>query len=58
MIIDAAGNEVLRVGRYYGSGRTNNEAEAFAMRDCMQCLSRLVTTRPELQFPARIWGDS
>ena len=35
VILDTDGNEIVRVGRYYGPGRTNNEAEAFAMRDCV-----------------------
>ena len=35
VILDTEGNEIVRVGRYYGPGRTNNEAEAFAMRDCV-----------------------
>ncbi len=35
VILDDQGNEIVRVGRYYGPGRTNNEAEAFAMRDCV-----------------------
>ena len=48
----------MRVGRYYGPGRTNNEAEAFALRDAIQCLVRLTKTRPELDHPARIFGDS
>ena len=35
VILDKDGKEVVRVGRYYGPGRTNNEAEGFAMRDAM-----------------------
>ena len=58
MILDSAGQEVVRVGRYYGSGKTNNEAESFAMRDAVQCLARLAPKRPKLQLPARVFGDS
>lgn len=58
VILDPEGKEVIRVGRYYGPGRTNNEAEAFAMRDAIQCLARLARTRPSLQVPARAFGDS
>jgi hypothetical protein len=39
VILDQDQKEVLRAGRYYGPGRTNNEAEAFAMRDAMHCLA-------------------
>lgn len=58
MILGAEGKEIVRVGRYYGPGRTNNEAEAFALRDAMQCLARLRRSRPELNLPARVFGDS
>ena len=58
VILDKDGQEVVRVGRYYGSGRTNNEAEGFAMRDAMQCLARLRRRRPELNWPVRVFGDS
>lgn len=49
---------MIRAGRYYGPGRTNNEAEAFAMRDAVQCLARLRRDRPGLRRPARVFGDS
>lgn len=49
---------MVRVGRYYGAGRTNNEAEAFAMRDAMQCLAKLRHSRPALHHPVRVFGDS
>ena len=58
VILDQAGKEVIRVGRYYGPGRTNNEAEGFAMWDAVQCLARLSRRRPELNIPARVFGDS
>ena len=58
VILDTEGREIVRVGRYYGPGRTNNEAEAFAMRDCVQCLSRLEKTRKDLWYPVRVFGDS
>ena len=46
------------MGRYYGPGRTNNEAEAFAMRDAIQCLARIRRFRPSLSAPVRAFGDS
>ena len=42
MILDAYGKEVIWAGCYYGPGRTNNEAESFAIWDALQCLSKLV----------------
>ena len=56
--MDSNGVEVVRVGRYYGPGRTNNEAEAFAMRDAVQFLAKLAWKRPALQAPVRCFGDS
>ena len=47
----------MRAGRYYGPGRTNNEAEAFAMRDAMHCLTR-ITDRFTRLSPVRVFGDS
>lgn len=35
VILDHHQKEIVRVGRYYGPGRTNNEAEAFALRDAI-----------------------
>ena len=58
VILNQHGTEIVRVGRYYGAGRTNNEAEAFAMRDAVQCLAKLRRTRPELELPVRVFGDS
>lgn len=58
VILDSVGKEVVRAGRYYGPGRTNNEAEAFAMRDAVECLARIRHRRPELNLPARVFGDS
>ena len=46
------------MGRYYGPGRTNNEAEAFAMRDAVQCVSRLKRKGADLDRPVRVFGDS
>ena len=40
------GKEVIRAGQYYGPGQTNNEAESFAIRDALQCLSKLIQERP------------
>ena len=42
VILDTDGKEVIRAGRYYRPGQTNNEAESFAIRDTLQCLSKLV----------------
>ena len=39
VILDGDDNEVVRAGRFYGPGRTNNEAESFAMRDAVHCLA-------------------
>ena len=47
----------MRAGRYYGPSRTNNEAEAFAMRDAMHCLTR-ITDRFTRLSPVRVFGDS
>lgn len=49
---------MVRAGRYYGPGRTNNEAEAFAMRDAVECLARIRHKRPDLGLPVRVFGDS
>ena len=57
MILDHRLQEVLRAGRYYGPGRTNNEAEAFALRDAIQCLVRL-RAHMDLSHPVRMFGDS
>ena len=56
--MDGDGNEVVRAGRFYGPGRTNNEAESFAMRDAVQCLLSLLESRPDLKLPVRMFGDS
>ena len=58
LILDMDGKEVVWAGRYYGSGWTNNEAESFAVRDTLQCLSKLVQERPSLKHPIRVFGDS
>ena len=57
VILDHNHQEVVRVGRYYGPGRTNNEAEAFALRDALQCFCRL-HHRMNTGFPVRVFGDS
>ena len=57
VILDHHHQEVVRVGRYYGPGRTNNEAKAFALRDALQCLCRL-HHRMNTGFPVRNFGDS
>ena len=52
------GLEVVRIGRYYGTGKTNNEAEMFALRDAMAMLASLLPSRPDLHLPVRVFGDS
>ena len=39
--MDADGVEVVRAGKYFGEGLTNNEAEAYALREAVACLRRL-----------------
>ena len=56
--MDGEGQEVIRAGRYYRPGQTNNEAESFAMRDGVHCLQALVDSRPDLRLLVRIFGDS
>ena len=58
VILTSEGKEVLRAGAYYGPGFTNNEAEAFALRDSLDCLDSLRRTNPALCIPVRVWGDS
>ena len=58
VILDGNRQEVIRAGRYYGPGQTNNKAESFAMRDVVHCLQALVDSRPDLHLPVRIFGDS
>ena len=38
MILDGAGKEVVRAGKYFGEGMTNNEAESLALKEAMECL--------------------
>ncbi len=57
VILDQDQKEIIRAGRYYGPGRTNNEAEAFALRDALQCLSR-ITNKFDKMSPIRVFGDS
>ena len=38
VILDGAGREVVRAGKYFGEGLTNNEAESLALKEAMQCL--------------------
>ena len=46
------------MGMFYGTGRTNNEAEMFAARDALHVLYKLQLERPDLRLPARMFGDS
>lgn len=57
VILDQDNKEIVRAGRYYGPGRTNNEAEAFALRDALACLAR-ITDRVGSMCPVRVFGDS
>ena len=41
VILDSNGDEVIRAGKYFGAGFTNNEAELFALREALACLNRL-----------------
>lgn len=43
--------------RYYSPGQTNNEAKVFAMRDALQCLSR-ITCKFDHMSPVCVFGDS
>ena len=56
--MDSNSKEVVWAGHYYGPGQTNNETESFAMRDAGHCLQSLIDSRPDLQLPVRIFGDS
>ena len=53
VVLDHNKKEIVRVGCYYGPGRTNNEAEAFALRDAM-----LFLARRGVNYPIRVFGDS
>ena len=57
MILNQDQKEIVRAGRYYGPGRTNNEAEAFALRDALDCLAR-IADRVGPMRPVRVFGDS
>ena len=41
-----------------GLDGTNNEAESFAIRDALQCVSKFIQERPSLRRPVRVFGDS
>ena len=41
IIVDGNGKEIVRVGTYYGSGWTNNEAKMFTAQDCFAILAKL-----------------
>ncbi len=41
VIVNSAGEELIRAGSYYGQGFTNNEAEAYALKDALECLDCL-----------------
>ena len=56
--MDADGVEVVRAGKYFGEGLTNNEAEAYALREAVACLRRLQIWRSDLRLPVRVFGDS
>ena len=52
------GQELIRCGAYYGQGFTNNEAEAYALKDALECLEYLKARNPALSLPIRVWVDS
>ena len=56
--MDAQGVEVVRAGKWFGNGLTNNEAEALACCKAIACLACLQQQQPALQLPARLFGDS
>ena len=49
---------MIRGGSYYGPGFTNNEAEAYALKDALECLGALRERNADLRVPVRVWGDS
>ena len=59
VILDTEGKEVIRAGKYFGNGQTNNEAEALALREAMNCLVQLKRSGiSHLNAPVRVFGDS
>ena len=58
VLVTSEGQELVRAGMYYGQGFTNNEAEAYALKDALECLEYLKGRNPDLNLPIRIWGDS
>jgi ribonuclease HI len=52
------GRELVQFGSFYGQGYTNNEAEATALLDSLECLDALQWRDPTLALPVRVWGDS
>ena len=53
VVLDHQKKELVHVGHYYGPGRTNNEAESFALRDAM-----LFLAKQKVSYPVRVFGDS
>ena len=58
VIIDGNEKEIVRMGTYYGSGWTNNEAKMFTARDCIVVLAKLSKKMPHLPLPIRVFRDS
>ena len=58
VILTSEGQEMVRGGAYYGPGYTNNEAEAYALRDALECLNEIRRCNPKQKVPVRVWGDS
>ena len=60
--MDGAGKEVVRAGKYFGEGLTNNEAESLALKEAMQCLvaarNKASSKGWELDLPVQMFGDS
>ena len=57
-IVGPDGAELIRAGKCFGEGYTNNEAEALAMMEALNCLEQFRRESPQLAVPVRVWGDS
>ena len=62
MIVDSGGKEVVRAGKFFGGGMTNNEAESLALKEAMDCLLEARQQEARwgwaLDAPVRVFGDS
>ena len=57
ILAESDGTELVRGGADYGPGFTNNEAEAYSLRDALECLAQFRAQNPIFRVPVRIWGD-